>query len=55
MNQNLRARAIALYDDYTHQGLDRRAFMAELTRVAGSAAMAHCSSLASKPIQPPQP
>jgi len=37
---NLRAAAIALYDRYTHEGLDRRAFMAELTRIAGSAAAA---------------
>ena len=36
----LRAAAIALYDRYTHEGLDRRAFMAELTRLAGSAAAA---------------
>jgi carboxymethylenebutenolidase len=27
--------AIALYDRFTHGGMDRRAFMAELTRVAG--------------------
>ena len=37
---DLRAAAIALYDRYTHQGLDRRAFMAELTRIAGSTAAA---------------
>ena len=36
----LRAAAIALYDRFTHDGLDRRAFMAELTRLAGSAAAA---------------
>ena len=36
----LRAAAIALYDRFTHEGLDRRAFMAELTRLAGSAAAA---------------
>lgn len=35
-----RAAAIALYDRYTHEGMDRRAFMAELTRIAGSAAAA---------------
>jgi carboxymethylenebutenolidase len=35
-----RAEAIALYDRYTHEGMDRRAFMAELTRIAGSAAAA---------------
>ncbi|HEX8263722.1 MAG TPA: dienelactone hydrolase family protein [Allosphingosinicella sp.] len=37
---DLRAAAIALYDRFTHEGIDRRAFMAELTRLAGSAAAA---------------
>ncbi|MGZ8308140.1 MAG: dienelactone hydrolase family protein [Allosphingosinicella sp.] len=37
---DLRAAAIALHDRYTHDGMDRRAFMAELTRLAGSAAAA---------------
>ncbi|HEX8574383.1 MAG TPA: dienelactone hydrolase family protein [Allosphingosinicella sp.] len=37
---DLRSAAIALYDRFTHEGLDRRAFMAELTRLAGSAAAA---------------
>lgn len=37
---DVRAAAIALYDRYTHEGMDRRAFMAELTRLAGSAAAA---------------
>ncbi|MEA3065081.1 MAG: carboxymethylenebutenolidase [Sphingomonadales bacterium] len=37
---NLRAAAVALYDRFTHEGMDRRAFMAELTRLAGSAAAA---------------
>ena len=37
---SIRAAAIALYDRYTHEGLDRRAFMSELTRIAGSAAAA---------------
>src|SRR6185295_4483413 len=32
--------AIALYDRFTHEGMDRRAFMAELTRIAGGAAAA---------------
>jgi carboxymethylenebutenolidase len=31
---------IALYDCFTHEGMDRRLFMAELTRIAGSAAAA---------------
>jgi carboxymethylenebutenolidase len=37
---DLRAAAIALYDRFTHEDLERRAFMAELTRLAGSAAAA---------------
>ncbi|HEX8512330.1 MAG TPA: dienelactone hydrolase family protein [Allosphingosinicella sp.] len=37
---DLRAAAIALYDRFTHEGMDRRAFMAELTILAGSAAAA---------------
>jgi carboxymethylenebutenolidase len=37
---DIRAAAIALYDRYTHEGMDRRAFMAELIRLAGSAAAA---------------
>lgn len=32
--------AIALYDRFTHTGMDRRAFMAELSRIAGGAAAA---------------
>ena len=37
---DLRQRAIALYDQFTHEGQDRRRFMADLTRLAGSAAAA---------------
>jgi carboxymethylenebutenolidase len=40
MEQNVRRQAIALYDHFTHEGLDRRDFMARLTRLAGSAAAA---------------
>jgi carboxymethylenebutenolidase len=40
MNETVRAAAVALYDRYTHEGLDRRAFMADLTRIAGSTAAA---------------
>jgi carboxymethylenebutenolidase len=40
MPDQRRAAAIRLYDRYTHEGMDRRAFMAELTRIAGSAAAA---------------
>ncbi len=40
MNEAARQAAIALYDRFTHEGLDRRAFMAELTRIAGGSAAA---------------
>lgn len=40
MDERLNAAAIALYDRFTHEGMDRRAFMAELTRIAGSSAAA---------------
>lgn len=39
-DDQLRARAIALYDSFTHQHHDRRAFMREMTLLAGSAAAA---------------
>lgn len=38
-DERIRA-AIALHDRFTHEGMDRRAFMAELTRIAGGAAAA---------------
>jgi carboxymethylenebutenolidase len=41
MSDDLQRAAIALYDRFTHETLDRRAFMAELTRLAGSAAAAN--------------
>lgn len=37
---DIRSRAIALYDRYTHEGRDRRAFLRELTLLAGSPAAA---------------
>jgi carboxymethylenebutenolidase len=40
MSDPVRRAAIALYDRFTHEGMDRRAFMAELTRIAGGAAAA---------------
>ena len=40
MSENIRRQAIALHDHFTHEGLDRRDFMAKLTRLAGSAAAA---------------
>lgn len=39
-HDDLRARAIALYDRYTHEGRDRRAFMSELATLAGGTAAA---------------
>jgi carboxymethylenebutenolidase len=41
MNETIRARAIALYDRFTHEGMDRRAFMAELSKIAGGTAAAN--------------
>jgi len=38
---DIRSRAIALYDRYTHMGHDRRAFFAEMTKLAGGAAAAN--------------
>jgi carboxymethylenebutenolidase len=46
MNDSIRRAAIALYDRFTHEGMDRRLFMGELTRVAGSAAAANALLLA---------
>jgi carboxymethylenebutenolidase len=48
---DLRARAIALYDRFTHQTNDRRAFMADMVKLAGSAAAANTlvASIAASP------
>ncbi len=48
---DLRQRAIALYDAFTHQHADRRAFMRELTLLAGGAAAANAllASIAADP------
>ena len=50
-DQDLKVRAIALYDRFTHGGQDRRAFMADMTRLAGSAAAAQMlvASIAADP------
>ncbi len=40
MNENTRQKAITLYDRFTHEGMERRAFMAEMVKLAGSAAAA---------------
>lgn len=39
-DDDLKARAIALYDRFTHGAQDRRGFMADMTRLMGSAAAA---------------
>lgn len=51
MNEELRKAAIALYDRFTHERLDRRAFMAELTKLAGGSAAAGAllASIAASP------
>ena len=48
MNDEIRARAIALYDRYTHEGMDRRAFMADLTRLAGGSVSTTASAGATR-------
>jgi carboxymethylenebutenolidase len=40
MTDNTRQRAIALYDRFTHEGMERRAFMGEMAKLAGSVAAA---------------
>jgi carboxymethylenebutenolidase len=40
MIQDTLRRAIALYDRFTHEGMDRRRFISELTAIAGGAAAA---------------
>jgi len=46
VKDDIRSAAIALYDRFTHEGMDRRAFMAELTKIAGGAAAANALLLA---------
>ena len=40
LNEDIRKKAIALYDRFTHEGLDRRVFMARMVALAGSVAAA---------------
>ena len=40
MTEHIRQRAIALYDWFTHEGTDRRVFMADMVKLAGSVAAA---------------
>ena len=39
-NDAIRAQAIALYDRFTHEGMDRRVFMGRMVALAGSLAAA---------------
>ena len=50
-DKDLNARAIALYDRFTHGAQDRRSFMADMTKLAGSAAAAQIlvASIAANP------
>ena len=55
---DIRDAVVALYDRFTHERMDRRVFMAELTRIAGGAAAASLalSSVAAgaaEPVVPP--
>src|SRR5215218_1640869 len=51
MDDKRRQQAIDLYDRYTHEGMDRRGFMADMTRIAGSVAAAELlvSAIAASP------
>ena len=51
MNDDLRRQAIALYDRFTHEGMDRRLFMSRMVALAGSAAAAEAlvASIAASP------
>jgi carboxymethylenebutenolidase len=51
MNDNVRQKAIQLYDRFTHEGMERRAFMARMVAVAGSVAAAEAliASIAASP------
>ncbi len=40
MDPETRQQAIALYDRFTHEGMERRAFMAEMAKIAGGVAAA---------------
>ena len=53
---DIRAAVVTLYDRFTHDGMDRREFIAELTRIAGGAAAAGValSSVAAQAAAAPQ-
>jgi carboxymethylenebutenolidase len=54
MKEYLLREAVALYDRFTHEGMDRRAFMGQLTRIAGGATAATVllSSIACRAAEP---
>jgi carboxymethylenebutenolidase len=56
MSEDRLREAIALYDRFTHEGMDRRVFMARLSRIAGGAAAASMllSSIAASAQSVPQ-
>jgi carboxymethylenebutenolidase len=51
MDSRIRQQAIYLYDHFTHEGMGRRAFMAEMVKLAGSVAAAEIliASIAASP------
>ncbi len=62
MTDRVRRAAIALYDRFTHEGMDRRLFMTKLTRIAGGAAAASallgsiaCEATATPQVAPNDP
>ena len=51
MTDDIRQQAIALYDRFTHEGMERRTFMTRMVALAGSAAAAELliASIAASP------
>ena len=51
MDKDLRQQAIALYDRFTHEGMERRTFMSRMVALAGSVAAAEAliGSIAASP------
>ena len=51
MTDDIRQKAIALYDRFTHEGMERRDFMARMVALAGSVAAAEVliGSIAASP------
>ena len=55
MNDNVRQQAIALYDRFTHEGMERRTFMVRMVAIAGSVAAAEAliATIAADPAAVP--